>query len=447
MPLCNRKLDERSPRVQNRPVLRRFGVLGSLLALFATQSACSVDTEEEKRDPNAVKIGALLPFTGELAAEGANIERAILWAAEEVNKAGGVASGRHVEVIARDSNSSVERGMESARELIEDQGVIAIIGPQYEELAKEMVPLITEKQVINISGGVTSPIFTDLDTENLWFRTTPSSEAFGSVLADTAYKDKVRRLAILYVSDEYGRGFSSALRDKFLSYGNTTVELTPFASGQASYRETLAEVIEYEPDGIALVAYPRSGATIVSDWSTLGRDVNWYFSNTLRADEFVQNVPPDTIEGMTGTSHSLPPGDETVFRGHFGDRWPGDVPLPASFFNYDAAAVLLLAIEEAAIEYDTDDVPSAEQIAEHMELVSATSRGKTVPWHDIALGLDLVRYKNVPAYAGINYRGVSGFVDLDEHGDIFTGLVQLWTVDNGRVVGGETVTPELLSDE
>ncbi len=415
--------------------------LVSALAL----GGCAVDTSETARDPDAVRIGALLPFTGELAAEGANIERAILWAAEEVNASGGVA-GRRVEIIARDSNSSVERGMDSARELIEDEGVVAIIGPQYEELAKAMIPLITEEQVIVVSGGVTSPTFTDLDTEGLWFRTTPSALSFGSVLADTAVDDGVQRLAVVYVSDEYGRGFAHAVRRKFAASEGKEVLMMPFASGTASFRELLADVAAFEPDGIALVAYPRSGATIVSDWSSLGRRVSWYFSNTLRSDEFVKNVPPDAIEGMTGTSHALPPGDVTVFSGHFSERWQGDTPLTASYFNYDALAVLLLAIEEAAVESGSDAIPSTTEIAEHMESVSANSRGKVVSWHDLAGGLELLRLKNVPNYAGINYRGVSGFVDLDEHGDIFAGLVQLWTVKGGKVMGGETRTPELLPE-
>ena len=426
-------------------VTTRAGLIAALAVGFA-QSGCVVQTDEGRDDGDAVRIGALLPYTGELAASGANIEHAILWAAEQVNDAGGVA-GRPVRIIARDSNSSVDRGMQVARSLIEDEKVVAIIGPEYEDLAREMLPLVTEHDVLVVSGGVTSPRLTTLDTEEYFFRTTPTAVAFGSVLADAAYADGVRRLAILYVSDEYGKGFASAVNGQFERFEGTTVERIPFAPGASSYRELVSEASEFDPDGIALVAYPRSGATIVSDWAALGKEARWYFSHTLRSDEFVKNVPPGTIDGMIGTSHSLPPGDATVFRSQFERRWPGDTPLTPAFFNYDALAVLLLAIEEAAVENQTTGVPSASQIREHIQTVSSNSRGKVVSWHDLDYGLHLLREKDVPAYGGIDYRGASGFVDLNEHGDVVAGLVQIWSVRDGRIVGGGTAAPVPLSGE
>ncbi len=437
-----------APKSDNDELIafRRAASMVALIGLGTMQLACGFEAEDPPEDPNTVKIGALLPFTGELAHSGANIERSIMWVAEKVNAEGGVA-GRPVRIITRDSNSSVERGMKSVRELIEDENVVAIIGPEYEELAKAMLPVITEHKVIVVSGGVTSPAFTDLDTEEFWFRTTPTATAFGSVLADAAYEDGVERLAIVYVDDEYGKGFANSVRQAYDDHEGVEFEMIPFAAGASSYRQTLRAVQDFDPDGIALVSYPRTGATIVSDWSSLNRRVKWYFSNSLRAEEFIQNVPPDSVEGAIGTSHSFPRADASVFSGQFGDRWDGDTPLPASYFNYDALAVLLLAIEEAHIENDTIGVPTAHQIRPHLEHVSSTSRGKSVSWHDLARGLELVRLKNVPSYAGINYRGVSGFVDMDEHGDIFAGLVQFWTVEDGLVVPGHTVTPRRLEGD
>jgi ABC-type branched-subunit amino acid transport system substrate-binding protein len=415
-----------------------------LLGLGLAASGCGADSSDD--DADVVRIGALLPYTGELAASGPNIEHAILWAAEIVNDAGGVA-GKRVGIVARDSSSNVKRGMAVTRELIEEEGVVAIIGPEYDDLAREMLPLITKSKTIVISGGVTSPALTSLDTGEYWFRTTPTASAFGSVLGEAAFADGVRRLAIVYVNDEYGLSFARSVRWRFRQFEDTIVTMTPFATGARSYQSVVNEVAEFEPDGIALVAYPKSAAVIVADWTALGRRTKWYFSHTLRSDEFVQNVPPGSIEGMTGTSHSLPPGDVTVFTSKFRDRWAGETPLTASYFNYDALAILLLAIEEARVEYHTKGVPSTDQIRARLQSVSSSSRGKTVPWHSLALGLELVRKKDVPVYGGINYRGASGFLDLDEHGDIFAGLVQLWSVREGRVVGGKTVTPSVVYEE
>ena len=57
----------------------------------------------EDSPSDAVKIGALLPFSGELAASGINLERPLMMAADTINAAGGI-QGKPVVIVAADSN-------------------------------------------------------------------------------------------------------------------------------------------------------------------------------------------------------------------------------------------------------------------------------------------------------------------------------------------------------
>ena len=408
------------------------------MMISAVGSVGCIDDSSKKIPEGSIRIGALLPFTGDLAASGANIERALIWAAEQINEQGGVA-GHPIALITRDTNSAVERGMDSARALIEEEGVVAVIGPEYADLALEMMPLIEKNDVIQISGGVSSTAFTELDEKNVWFRTCPSSLTLGSVLAKKIYDDGMQNPVILHIADEYGTNFAEMVRAELTAYlGDEPFQLG-FQPDRSSYREVLTTALERQPDAIVLVAYPKSGAVFVSDWNAMGAGEKLYFSDALFNEVFVSNVPPGSIDGMVGITHAATT-DAEVFAKSFAERWPGDTPLPASYFNFDALALLALAIEQAYIESGSEAFPSTEQIADHLVSVSSISTGKKVAWYEIDYGFDLLRNQDVPSYAGINYRGASGSLDLDEHGEVFSGLAQLWTVEDDRIVKGETVS-------
>lgn len=412
-------------------------IFNFLMTLFACWMVSCIDIPEEKKSGDAVKIGALLPFTGDLAASGVNIEKALIWVTEQINQNGGLA-GRPVELITKDTNSNVQQGIAAARQLIEDEKVIGIIGPEYADLAVQMLPLITENNVVQVSGGVSSTTFTALDKKELWFRTCPSSRTLGSVLAQKIINDGVSNPLILHVNDEYGTNFADMLGVELSALLEESPIQLAFQSGLQSYRTILALAFDHSPDAIILVAYPKSGATIIADWDAMGGDNRLYFSDSLNNEVFVQNVPPGSIEGMWGVAHAKS-ADATVFTGQFEKEWPGDHPLFSSFYNYDALAILALAIEEAYVDSGSNEIPNAQDIASHIFSVSSNSTGKKVAWYELDYGLNLLRNKNVAAYAGINYRGASGFVELDEHGEIFSGLARLWSVKNGQIVYSENV--------
>ena len=96
---------------------RRWGALCCLCLLCAP--GCTQPKSEDTS--NEILIGALLPFTGDRSATGANYEEALILATERVNQAGGIA-GRPIRLIAKDTHSDVQRGLQSAQALL-DLGV------------------------------------------------------------------------------------------------------------------------------------------------------------------------------------------------------------------------------------------------------------------------------------------------------------------------------------
>jgi branched-chain amino acid transport system substrate-binding protein len=98
--------------------LRNLFIAG--LVFFAlVPTAWSVDT---------IKIGAIFAVSGPAAYLGAPEERTARMWADDVNKSGGIL-GRKVELIIKDSGASSEKAISFAKQLIEEENVVAIIGP------------------------------------------------------------------------------------------------------------------------------------------------------------------------------------------------------------------------------------------------------------------------------------------------------------------------------
>ena len=80
-----------------------WATLPRLLTLLGLSMTLSCVELVEDSPSDAIKIGALLPFSGELAASGINLERPLMMAADTINAAGGI-QGTPVVIVAADSN-------------------------------------------------------------------------------------------------------------------------------------------------------------------------------------------------------------------------------------------------------------------------------------------------------------------------------------------------------
>ncbi len=408
------------------------------LALAVGCAGCVVPPEHPSA-ANAVRVGALLPFTGQLGASGANIERALIWVAEQVNAAGGVGDGRPLEIITRDSGPGLGQGLAAARELVEQKQVSAIIGPESDDLAAALLPYVVSKEVFLISGGATATTLSNQNSNGLWFRTIPASRSFAAVMAARIYAAGLRKLAILFVGDVFGHDMAALVGSEFVANGGAVVESLPFASGADSYSAVVVKLAEVSPDAVALIAYPKDGANLLQEWTSTGRTTRWYFAHTLYGEAFVENAPSVAVEGMEGVAPAVSPDDEQLFAGLFADRWPEDTPLPAAYFNYDALALFALATARAAAEFGS--APTTAQMSQCLFRVSYSSTGKHVSWAELPAGLEFLA-----AHSAIDYRGASGSVDWrDSTGNVSDGQVRLWSVSGGAIVSGDIVLARPLS--
>ena len=413
--------------------------------------ACARETAP-KPPADAIVIGAALPFSGPLSTTGVHLERALRLAVEDVNRAGGV-DGRPLYLEVRDTNSGSERGLNAILNLLYDEQVQYLIGPEEDHLALEVVRDIKGLDVVQILPGYASPAITDSGRRGAWVRLATSPRALGCGLATTAFRDGARTARVIATRDDFHLELATLFGSTFVNLGGRTLPTVTVKAGETSYARAVSQAERYDADITVLLTYPGTAASIITEMDR-GERSKWYFSPMLRDEAFLWNVPPALIDNSVGASPSLTRDDEcqevgdagefacantddNSFETHFAERWHGAKPLPAAHFYYDSVVLLALALESAAAEGVSS--PRPHDVLPYMSAVTQVG-GEELGWNRLEHALTQVR-----RHRPIQFIGVAGEYDFNSRGQNVRSMVTTWVIDEESFTESRSVSCELTS--
>ena len=122
------------------------GLVLAVVGLVAT----TLWAAEEPAKGGAIKIGAIFAVTGPASNLGAPEAKTAQMLVEKLNAGGGV-SGQKIELIIKDSSGSPEKAVSFAKQLIEEEKVLAIIGPSTSGETLQIKPICEEAGMLLIS--------------------------------------------------------------------------------------------------------------------------------------------------------------------------------------------------------------------------------------------------------------------------------------------------------
>ncbi|MEV4539193.1 ABC transporter substrate-binding protein [Asanoa sp. NPDC049518] len=222
---------------------------------------------ESDRSAEALKIGGLLPETGDLALANPPMEAGAALAIHELNEAGGVFD-KDVEWVPGDdgTNSDVAKRTVAAHVAAK---VSVIIGAGASSISRDVLPDVVKAGLILFSPCNTDAGLTTVDDKGLFFRTSPSDILQGRALADVILRDGPHKIAIVARADSYGSG----LRDNVISEltkagfpaGNVeTLDYEPPTPGapDIDFAAGAGQIKSTSPDGVLLIGFGESAQII-----------------------------------------------------------------------------------------------------------------------------------------------------------------------------------------
>ncbi len=410
---------------------RTFGFVGRLLGACSLVASVACSPAAEPRGDD-ITIGLLLPFTGNASATAANLERAAIFAVDQVNAGGGV-RGKELRLVARDTHSEIARSRRAVQELVAE-GAVVLLGPENPEIATEIAPMLDAHDVMFLSpliGASTEP--NDDECPTPWFRLAPSARSLGEALAKRMISADMEEVSVVVAAGDYNEALASALTKRFVELGgevSIVLEVDPAAQ---SYAEEVGQVLRADADGIGaddgivLATSPRAGALFVNEFTALsGQKPHWFLSPLLKTELLVQNVAPSALEGAEGVAPGVDdPFDD--FPAAFSERWLGDRPLEGAYYYYDAVALSAIALEKA--ESDPGEMPTYAEL-EAALVDAARPPGESAGWNELDVALRRLRDDGADVY----YSGLTGPLLLNECGFRRTGVTSNFRVENGQIV-------------
>lgn len=380
---------------------------------------------------DAVKIGALMPMTGDLQAYGETSLNGINLAVDQINEAGGVL-GRPLAVSVGDTQTAAQPSIDAAQKLVSVEGVSALIGALSSgntiPVAKSVA---SSNQVLQISSASTSPVITTLEDNDFLFRTVPSDAFQGVALAEIAREKGLENLAIIYVNNDYGQGLAESLQAAFESAGGTVSGMVPYEQGQASYRGELQQLADGGAEALTLIGYPENGITILKQSLEEGFFDRFVFTDGMKAPEIIDAIGADFLEGAFGTVPQSATESEAyeTFTSAYEAAYGELPPKPYIDTSYDAVMLLALAIEQAGS-------------TEGPAIRDALREVANAPGTEIRPGEWEQAIAAIQSGEDVDYVGASGAVEFDDNGDV-AGSFAHWEIQDGEIVTVKVFEPQM----
>ncbi len=185
-----------------------------LLALYTSSNPSAAAT----RQP--VKIGAIFSVTGPAAFLGAPEAKTVKMFVDKVNAAGGI-NGQKIELVLKDSGGSPEKAVSFAKQLIQEEKVLAILGPSTSGETMQIKNLCEENKMILISCAAAEVIVNPV--AKYVFKTPQKDSQAVTWIYRTMKEKGISQIAVLSGNDGFGAAGKKQLEDLAKAEGITIV--------------------------------------------------------------------------------------------------------------------------------------------------------------------------------------------------------------------------------
>lgn len=341
------------------------------------------------REIAPIKIGAILPLTGDLATYAEGMRNAINLAVEN--------SGMKdkVQVIFEDDHGCLPTDAVSAvQKLINLDKVDGILGTMCTGSTLAIAPITEQNKIIVIAPSATGK---NLSTAGDYVYRVIASDVDKSIaVAKYAYGKEYRKAALLFDS---GQDALVSQRDDvkktFSDLGGQIAIEESFISKDKDLRSQLSKIKNADPEIIFVGAMPDTLGLILKQAKDLGIKSVFISTDTSGGTQPVIDIAGDATNGLIFPFATTPDNKEyAAFINIYKTKYGQEPPAYAAE-GYDAAMLLVksLAISDRTAE----------------------------------------KIKNELQTTGQNYYGASGIITFDENGDVQKPMI-IKAIQNGQFV-------------
>lgn len=279
--------------------------LVALLVITSLLTGCSSE--------KVLKIGYVTEQTGVEAYVGQASIPAMEDYIKKINDAGGI-GGYKLQLVVYDTRSEVTDAVSVAKRMIEQDRVVAVIGPSWSAAGIPLAEIADANKVPMVATTASNINVTVDESGNLnpyMFRVCFIDPYQGFAQADFAYKELgKRKVAFLTdVASPYSVGIAKFFVDHFESLGGEIVAQEGYQTGDTEFRAQLAKIKDSGADLMVVPAYTyRDAGLIAQQMVALGLTISFMGGDGIFVDDLLTMAGKE-LEGAyvsTGVTTDAP---------------------------------------------------------------------------------------------------------------------------------------------
>ncbi len=329
------------------------------------------------------------PLSGDNAQLGINMDNGVRLAVEQANAKGDLPF--KLKFTNSDDVGDPAQGPTAAQKLIDDESVVAVVGPAFSGATKASEPLFTQANLVSVSPSATNPNLTSQGFKT-FFRVVPPDDAQGAEAA--AYMEKGLKAKKIYLVDdksEYGVGLA----------------------------DVIAKSLTTKPT--------REGIPVTKDYSTIaqkvsssGADVLFYSGYYAELALFAKALKAAGYKGAIVSGDGAN-DDQLITQAGAANAEGIYLTCPCNDANVDPNATEFTKAYKAKFNtnpgtYSPESYDAANAIIQAMKGIDG----------------DITREKVVEAVRNIDYKGITKQIKFESNGEVSGKTIFVYQVKGGK---------------
>ncbi len=222
--------------------MKKIKLIITLLTIVLAFAGCNYFNKKSTSTKEILKIGVIIPLTGNLAFLGESANTGFDFAKFYFNK---IDSTRKVEFYIEDGQGNPTISINALNKLL-DADKVNIIFSTISAVELSLIPIQEQKSFMLISHS-THPKLSNVNS--LVFRHSPTvSQEVDFIKGRINSSDRV---AVCYMTDDYGVSFESALKSASIT---SQISSFAFQKGEINFNSIAQKIVKSKPDKIILCA-------------------------------------------------------------------------------------------------------------------------------------------------------------------------------------------------
>ncbi len=369
-----------------------------MILIVAVAAMAAAFTGCVQKDEKVVKIGVILPLTGEYKAFGIEMLNAARLAVDEWNRENKIA-GYRIEILERDDAGNKTLALNQAKYVAGDHRVYGVLAHLNSGCLIAALKTYSNAGLVAVGPSESNPDITRKGYKNI-FRLVTHDLHQGSITAEYLHSLGIKKLAIIHNSNDYGKPLADVIQKRARELG---IRITAFIATRVEdvdYGAVLIEIKSKSPDAIYFSGEASQAGDIVKQARSMGIAQRFFSPDGTFGKQYIKIAGVEAVEGNVVSMFGPPIDTLKGEAGHLFEKYREKYNTEIVNFGpyaYDVTQILLTAIKNTI---DKHGKPTRKAVIEEVR--------------------------------NIKYKGVIGTTEFDRFGDTKNKIITFYEIKNGE---------------